>query len=329
LLVLLIVVGCSSGSESQDDEQTASQNEQETIVLKLNTIAGPNQAQVKGYYAASDYIKEKTNGVVDLQVFHSGQLGSDVTTVLDAQEGQFDIAVVSPTWMGDYYPPAACLEAPYVIRDFEHLKKVLHSEIGKGLLKGFEDAANVNILDSWYFGTRHVLSKVKATTPEEFNGIVFRVPNSPLFFESAEVFGAQPTPLAQTELYVAFQTGTVDATFLPFSTIREEAFYEITNYIMLTGDVVYSIQPIINKAKWDAIPQNYQQIILEGFEVGREVNDSLVLEAEQQNADFFREAGIEIIEVDTTPFKERAKEFYAKYEDSWGKDLVNQIQQIS
>lgn len=293
-----------------------------TFVLNLNTVAGPEQAQVKGYEAAREYILQETNGEVEIRIFHSGLLGEAADVVLDVREGATDISIISPTWMMEYYGPAAALEAPYVALDYEHLYQTLDSELGKDLFSKFEETTNTIILDSWYFGTRHVFSTRRATTPEEFRGMIFRVPDSPIFFESAEVLGASPTPLPIGEVYLGFQTGAIQATFFPFGDAYALGFHEVTDYVIMTGDVVYSIQPIVHVEKWNEIPQEYQEIILEGFQVGKEVNNQIVLEAEGTKADVFREHGLEVIEPDLAPFIDRASSLWEKY--GWT-ELVEQI----
>jgi len=295
------------------------------ITLRLNTVAGPEQAQVKGYEAARDYIWEKSEGRVELSVFHSGLLGEAADVVLDVHEGATDISVISPTWMMEFYKPAGALEAPYVVRDYNHLYKVLESDIGWELLNGFESATNTVVLDNWYFGIRHTFSTRKATNPEEFDGMIYRVPDSPLFFDAAEVLGASPTPMPVGEVYLGFETGAMQATFFPYGDAYANAFHEVTDYVIKTGDVVYSIQPIIHEDKWNEIPEEYQDIILEGFKVGREVNNDIVLDAEVTKEDVFREYGLEIVEVDLEPFIERAEGLWEDY--GWT-EVVQEIQAV-
>jgi len=323
LFVAFLVIICAISFMSSDLIRA---EDNDIITLRLNTVASPDQAQVEGYEKAREHIMYETDGNVEISIYHSGLLGEAEDAVLDVDEGATDISVPSPAWMMEYYNDAGALEAPYVINDYDHLYNVLESDIGQELLEGFEEETNTKVLSNFYFGTRHVFSTRKATNPEEFDGMIFRVPDSPIFFDSAEVLGASPTPMPAGEVYMGYETGAIEATFFPFGDAYAQGFHEVTDYVIKTGDVVYSIQPIIHEEQWEDIPEEYQEIILEGFEKGREVNNEIVLEAEETKGEVFKEYGLEIIEPDLEPFRERAEDLWEEH--GWT-EVVEEIQEIN
>jgi len=125
---------------------------------------------------------------------------------------------------------------------------------------------------------------------------------------------------------MGYETGAIEATFFPFGDAYAQGFHEVTDYVIKTGDVVYSIQPIIHEEQWEDIPEEYQEIILEGFEKGREVNNEIVLEAEETKGEVFKEYGLEIIEPDLEPFRERAEDLWEEH--GWT-EVVEEIQEIN
>lgn len=300
-----------------------------TIVLRCSTQGGPALSTTMGLVEASEYIKEKSAGKVDLQVFHSGQLANQKTTLQEIQEGGIDMALVNTAWMATRNKPMGVFYAPYIFRNPEHLLKVLNGPIGQKMYAEFEKKSGLKVLDVWYYGTRHATSNIKASVPEEFGKVKMRAPGVKSYIEAVETLGAKPTPIEFAEVYMALKTGTVDAQENPLPTIDKMKFYEVQKYIILTGHLTGNISPIMNMDKWNSLPEDLQKIVVEGLKLGGRNSNARVIDGEKKLLEKFRQEGLEIIEPDLSIFRERAQKVYQEHEKDWGSELIAEIQAVN
>src|SRR5947199_9652779 len=101
--------------------------------------------------------------------------------------------------------------------------------------------------------------------PEDMKGMKLRVPPAPLYLMLAKSVGANPTPIAFAEVYLALQQGTVDGQENPLPTILAKKFYEVQKYIHLTGHITESLvtalgQPMLGKLS-DAEKQIFAEVL--------------------------------------------------------------------
>ena len=111
---------------------------QRPIVLKLSNHTSVDAAQSVGVLAASEAIKRSTNGLVDLQLYHSGQLSPQQSIIVDTQTGQIDMCLAGPSQMGQVFTPISILGAPYLFNSLEHMYTAVESPAAQRLFRDFE-----------------------------------------------------------------------------------------------------------------------------------------------------------------------------------------------
>jgi tripartite ATP-independent transporter DctP family solute receptor len=321
-MALLVVLTVGALVHAAGSAETV---EQKPIVIKVSNHVSPETAQTIGLFAARDYIAEKTNGRVDLQVYHSGQLSPQNTIIVDTQSGAIDMCLAGPSMMGQYYKPITILGAPYLYRNMDHMYKVVNSDLVKPLFEGFEKDTRLKILDYWALGVRNVSSKTRATNPQEFSAIKMRAPNAPMYITAVRALGANPTPIAVNETYLALQTGTVDAQENPLNFIMSMKFHEVQKYIILTEHMVDSFAIVINQDKWNSIPADLQKIVVDGIKHGRAKSDEVIINGDQLALEEFRKAGLEIVTVSKDIFVSRAQAGLKDFEQDWPAGLFQRI----
>ena len=161
--------------------------------------------------AASDLLSKATDGRYNIEVYPASSLGKEVDINEGLGLGTVDIIYTGQLFAGRAYGPIAIGGAPYMFRDFDHWQKYANSELFAELSKGYEEASGNHITSMTYYGQRHVTSNKEIKTPEDMKGLKIRVPNAPLYMMFPEAVGANPTPIAFAEVYLALQQGTVDA----------------------------------------------------------------------------------------------------------------------
>ncbi|MBQ8679307.1 MAG: sialic acid TRAP transporter substrate-binding protein SiaP [Treponema sp.] len=302
---------------------------------KVNLIYSVNAVPGDAHYDAMMKFKEvveaESKGNITVETYHSGSLFKQDQEVAAVKSGKADIVYLSASWLTDGSPWIGMFTAGYVFKSYDDMTKILNGEIGKEVFSRVVNEQGIRPLASYYLGTRQVnLREDKAVrTPEDLKGVNLRMPNSEAWVTLGKAMGANPTPLAFSELYMALQTGTVDGQENPLPTDRSAKFYEVTKSISLTNHLVDSVWPCINEAKWQSLSDHQKAVIMKGIEEGRKVCDQKNLSTEAEIIDFFKAQGLKVYEADTKAFADSVLPAYLNNKNitgKWDMDLYNKVQ---
>ena len=170
-------------------------------------VAEPYHTQA--VWAAGE-IKKLTNGKYDIEVFAASQLGNENQINEGLGLGTVDIIYTGTSFAGSVYKPLSISGAPFMLRDFDHWKAYRGSKLFRDLAKGYEDKTKHKVITLTYYGERMVTANKEIKKPEDMKGMKLRVPPAPLYLMLAKSVGANATPIAFAEVYLALQQGTVD-----------------------------------------------------------------------------------------------------------------------
>nr|MBP8230202.1 sialic acid TRAP transporter substrate-binding protein SiaP [Xylophilus sp.] len=201
---------------------------------------------------AAEEIKKRTNGKYDIQVFPASSLGKEADINQGLTLGTVDIILSGASFAGNTYKPLAITYFPFIFRDAEHQLSYAKSDVFKELAKGYDDKSGNHITALNYYGARHVTSAAAkpVSKPEDMKGLKIRVPDAPAYLAFPKSLGANATPIAFAEVYLALQNGTVDAQENPLPTIEAKKFYEVQKNISLTGHIIDSLLTITSGQLW-------------------------------------------------------------------------------
>lgn len=291
------------------------------IGLALAAWAGPAAAQTKLKWAhvyetsepyhtqalwAAEEIKKQTNGRYEIGVFPASQLGNENQINEGLSLGTVDIIYTGVAFAGSIHKPLSITNAPYVLRDFNHFIAYRDSQLFRDIAKGYEDKTKHKIIALNYYGQRHVTANKAINKPEDMKGMKLRVPPAPLFLMFTKSVGANATPIAFAEVYLALQQGTVDGQENPLPTIMAKKFYEVQSHIILTGHITESLVTIVGGHVWakmsDADKKVFEAVLKQAAaKVTDQIHDS-----ELKLADEFRKMGKTVIEPDRAAFRAAA-----------------------
>ncbi len=216
---------------------------------------------------AAGEIKKRSNGKFDIQVFPASSLGKETDINQGMQLGTVDMIISGPSFAARSYPRLGIAYYPFIFRDGDHLLAYSKSDVFKEMIDGFRDKTGIQILAYTYYGARHTTSQKAFTDCAGMKGLKIRVPDVPAYRATPEACGANPTPIAFAEVYLALQNGTVDAQENPLTTIEAKKFYEVQKHIMLTGHIVdgltTQVAPHLWKTLSDAEKAMFTEVALE------------------------------------------------------------------
>ena len=303
--------------------------------LTFSSVSVPDDAHTKAMNAFKEEVEKLTNGEIQVDVFHSGQLFTQEGQNAALRKGSLDMAYLSASWLAEFMPEMSMFAAAYIFKDYEHMTKTWNGEIGKELFEKVAQTQGMRPLGAFYLGTRQLnLRDIgrEVKTPDDMKGVKLRMPNSPAWLFMGKVLGANPTPLSFTEVYMGLKTGTIDGQDNPLPTDKNAKFYEVTKYIILTDHLIDSVFPTINEKKWQSLTSEQQEKMYQAVEKARQLCDQLNLDQEAELVEFFKNEGMTVIVPDKAAFIEQAQKMYLENKEisgNWDMELYEKVQKLA
>jgi tripartite ATP-independent transporter DctP family solute receptor len=297
-------------------------------LLKWAHVYETSEAYHTCAVAANELLTSATDGRYGIEVFPASSLGKEVDINEGLSLGSVDIIYTGQLFAGRSYGPIALGGAPFMFRDFDHWNNFRNSDLFSELAQGYADASGNHITAMTYYGARHVTSNKPILTPADMKGLKIRVPNAPLYMMFPEATGANPAPIAFAEVYLALQQGTVDAQENPLPTIQAKKFYEVQSNINLTGHITDAILTIVGGPAWDSMDEADRESLTKVTQETAVCATDAIIKAEGELAEWFREQGVQVNEVDRGPFIEAVKSMHNGEMATWDKATYDRLQAI-
>jgi tripartite ATP-independent transporter DctP family solute receptor len=255
---------------------------------------------------AGEEIKKRTNGKYEITVFPASTLGKEADINQGLTLGTVDIVLTGASFAGRSYPPLAITYFPFIFRDSEHQMKFATSDVFKELAKGYDDKTGNHVTALNYYGARHVTSNAArpVSKPEDMKGLKIRVPDAPAYLAFPRALGANATPIAFAEVYLALQNNTVDAQENPLPPIEAKKFYEVQKNISLTGHIVDSLLTIVSGNLWGKLSADEKKIFGDVMQEAAEKTGREIIASELRLVEEFKKKGNNVITVDKAAFRE-------------------------
>lgn len=263
---------------------------------------------------AAEEINKRTNGRYKIEVYPASQLGKEADINQGLKLGTVDIIISGSSFAARDYKPIGVTYFPYIFRSPEHLIAYTKSDVFKRLAKGYEDKTGNHIAAVSYYGTRQTTANKPIAKCADMQGLKIRVPDVPAYLAMPRACGANTTPIAFAEVYLALQNGTVEAQENPLTTIEAKKFYEVQKNIILTGHIVDHLNTVISKTLWSSLSDEDKKIFGDVMQEAAQRTTKTIEGKENGLITTFKEKGLSVTEVDKADFEKTVAE-KVKFED--------------
>ena len=252
---------------------------------------------------ASDQLRERSGGAIDIQVFPASSLGKESDLNQGLRLGSIELVTGGVAFPARRYPRLGIAYYPYLFRDASHLLTYSRSDVFAEIAEGFRAQTGVALVSYAYYGTRHVSARRPFVDCAGMAGLKIRVPDVAAYSITPRACAANPTPIAFAELYLALQNQTVDAQENPLTTIFAKRLFEVQQHIMLTGHVVDGLTTMVAPHVWGRLGLGERALLTEVAQqaAARASDEIRVREAELVSE--FRQRGLGVHEVDRESFR--------------------------
>jgi tripartite ATP-independent transporter DctP family solute receptor len=275
----------------------------------VNTTDGQHAAAAK----LAELVKQRTNGDVEITIYPANQLGNDAAMINGVRGGTIDIVSSGASNYNGIVANTAALELPFVFRSAQHAYTVLDGPVGTGVLNELAPHG-LKGLAYWENGWRAFTNnKRPIRTPDDAKGLKIRSTGNPYHIQAFKLLGMNPSPMAIAELYTALETGTFDAQEHPINVTWSSKFYEVQKHLTISNHVYSPLILVMNKAKFDSLPANYQTIVVDAAREAAKYQRELNAQNAGKVVAELKKSGMQVIEtVDMAPFQKIVSEPIAK-----------------
>jgi len=300
-------------------------------VIKLAHGLNTQHPVHKAMVFMADRVKEKSNGKLELEIYHSEQLGSESQCLELLQIGSLGITKVSTGVMEGFAPSYKVLGLPYIFRSKQHMYKVEDGSIGKRILKDGEKAwlRGLCFFDA---GSRSFYTKKPIEEPKDLEGLKIRVMPSITASKMVSALGAIPRPISFGELYTALQQGVVDGAENNPPSFYLTRHYEVCKYYTLNEHTALPDVMVVSTIIWNRLSDDEKRWLQESADEAAIVQRDYWAESEAEALAAVKEEGVEVTilkEEDKEAFAVKVESIYDDYKnDTLIYNLIQQIKEV-
>jgi TRAP-type transport system periplasmic protein len=282
------------------------------IELKLGHVGGPGSLFELSANEFARRANEKLGDKAKVVVFGSSQLGGDSELMQKLRLGTVDFALPS-TVMSSAVDAFGMFEMPYLVKSREHMKKIEAAVVWPSLAP-MAEAKGYKILAVWENGFRHITTNTKPIVkPADLAGMKLRVPQGKWRVKMFQAYGANPSPMALSEVFVALQTGVMDGQENPLTQIYSSKFQEVQKYLSLTGHVYTPAYLTAGKTKFASLPPDVQAVLAQAAKDTQAYVYQQAAKLDNELLDKIKAAGVKVNEADKDAFVAASKAVYEEF----------------
>ena len=295
----------------------------QTTELKFGHVGSPGSLFDVSANEFAKRVKEKTGGKVVVQVYGSSQLGDDTELLQKVKLGTVDFALPS-TVMSSVVPAYGLFEMPYLVKDRAHMKRI-DKEIVWSKLVPIAEKAGYQVLATWENGFRQITNSVKPIdVPEDLKGIKLRVPKGKWRVRMFQAYGASPSAMGLSEVFVALQTGVMDGEENPLTQIYTSKFQEVQKFLSMTDHVYTPAWVVTSPKKWSGLPEAQRKQIKEAAQETQAFVHETAAKMDQDLLGKLKQSGMKVNDANKQAFQKASKQVYDDFstEVPGGKEMI-------
>jgi tripartite ATP-independent transporter DctP family solute receptor len=298
-MIVLLVIGLAS---TVDPAGAAS----EPVKIAVNNTMGAGGSEEAGIAKFKEEVEKRSKGQMAVTGFLSGQLGGELPVLGLMKIGKTEMSLTGGMFLGQYSPEYNALNIPYLFT-WEQALEFINGPAGKNMSELALKKGGLVVFGPQYRGPRHMTSNKLIKEAKDVKGIKMRVPQEPVWVRIWQALGALPVAIPAPEIYLAMQTGQVEAHENTLVSPYSRSMWEVQKYIILTSHVYWPWWWVASDMWFKKLTPDQQKIIRESIEVAGKYGEKV----EREKDDFYtaelKKKGMTFITPDVDSFKKMAR----------------------
>jgi len=287
-------------------------------VLKFAHSLPTNHPVHLGIVHMAERLEAISDGQMKMVIFPSGQMGDETKCIEQVQMGTLSMTKTSAAPMGNFVSLMKVFSLPYMFNDSDHYWKVLEGDIGHellGRLSVLDNEKNSGFVGLGYFdsGSRNFYATYPIKQPSDMKGKKFRVMRDPVAMDLVQALGGSPTPIPWGELYTALKQGVVDGAENNPPSIVSSRHNEICKYLTLDAHSRIPDMVVMSDKVWKRLSQQEQAWLSQAMAEATTYQRDLWKKATEDALTQMKKDGVQVLDVDTTPYRKAVQPVIDKY----------------
>ena len=302
---------------------------QDKILLRLS---GVNSETDQRAIALTNVFGPAVADFATFEPHWNGTLFQQGTELEAIASGDLEMSITSAQELATFFPEWSVFAAGYVLQSAEHQVRVFNDPLMDPFKQKVEAELGVRLLAPMYLGRRQVnlrqpRSEIDVKTPADLAGVNLRMPGTDAWQFLGRALGANPTPMAFTEVYTALQTGAVDGQDNPLPTVVDAKFYEVTKQIALTSHLVDWNFIALSAEVYNGMTPEQQEAVTAAAVAAADSGRAAQLAKEEELVAFLEDKGLEIYEPDVAAFRTAVQAAYldSEFAGSWPDGVLDAV----
>lgn len=281
-----------------------------------------------------EVVEEKSEGKITVEIFPNGELYADEDGLQALQGDSVEMLAPAAGILTTLTPQIGLLDLPYLIEPGQTLEAVIvpGSKAEQAIYENDKlSENNVKILSLWDYGFKQIWSNKGVREPDDLRGQKLRIyGGSNELRDQMQAWGANPTPMALSEVYNALQQGTIDGFENGYTSVEALKANEVLDYVTVTNHGYNTFALIISKEFFDSLPEDLQKAVTEAVDEATAYNQKIALEQDNENKKVVQEAGatefIQLSEEDQQVLRERVvPSVWNENADAIGQEAIDEL----
>ncbi len=299
------------------------------LTLKFGHVGKPGSLFEASVNAFAKCSNTALGSKAEVQTFGSSQLGKDKELLQKLKLGQITFSLPSSV-MSSVADEFGVFEMPYIIKNRDHMRRVQAE-----LMPTFQAAVKAKgyrIIGLFENGFRHITNNERPINkPADLAGIKLRTPKGAWRVKMFKLYGANPTPMAFSEVFTALQTKVIDGQENPYAQIASAKFQEVQKYLSITGHVYTPAYVLVSEKNYAKLPADVQGAL---EKCGAETQNFVYEHAaklETELLDVIKSAGVAVNNADNAAFIKASKPIYDEFSSTvkGGAELIKKVQSLA
>lgn len=327
VILTLLISGCSSNTENVDTENT-----DDTIKFRVGMGNSEDHQHYAGLEKMIEVLEEESGGKFDVEIFANATLGDDREMMEGLQAGTLDATLPAVGVVSNFVTEFEIFNFPFLIPDHETVDNLIESPEIEDLLNKFEETGQGMVgMDIWEQGFLQLTSsKHEINSIEDMKGLKIRAMENDIQLDTLKHLGANPTPMAYSELFTALQQGAVDGQQNPISNIYSDKLYEVQDNVTMTNHHYGPSIFLVSEQFLDKLSDEEREILENAIFEGNKKAKEVSREQESEQIEKIKEAGLKVIDLDEKEIEKMEEEVQPlidKYRKELGEEFVDDFYQ--
>jgi tripartite ATP-independent transporter DctP family solute receptor len=301
-----------------------------SLELKFGHVGKPGSLFSDSVENFAKIANKKLGSKGKVTVFGSSQLGKDKQGMQKLKLGTVNMWLPSSV-MASIHDEFGVFDMPFIIKDRKHMAAV-EKNVLPGMFKNLEAKTGYKIIGVWENGFRHITNNVRPiNNPSDLKGIKLRTPKSKWRVKMFQSYGANPTPMAFSEVFTALKTGTMDGQENPYAQIASAKFQEVQKYLSITGHVYTPAYVAVHKDHYNKLPADVRKILESAAKENQKYVYKRAAELEKSLLGVIKKAGVKVNNANKDAFIKASKGIYDQFssEVATGGALVKKVSALA